>query len=154
MNNDMSSVDIEASADAEFNSATAGRYAGVMIRKDSSATDTSMAGYFSPSRSPAKYNIGKRISGTETDLATANGTFVADTPKNLKFRGVGNDFTLYENGVSVLTVNDSSVPGGTRGGIAGGSDNASNYIHMYDFLVTDELGGGAVSRYLTLLGVG
>jgi len=141
MNDDMSSADIEASFNVQFLTAITGRFAGAVIRKDSSATATFMAGLFSPDRSPAKYVIAKSVTGTYSDLATANGTFVADTYKNIKLRGVGGDFTLYEAGVSVLTVTDSSVPGGLRGGMTGGSGGGSNYITMQQFLVTDELGG-------------
>jgi hypothetical protein len=141
LNGDMSSTDFECSFNTQFLSAIAGRYIGAMIRKDSSSTRTFIAAFFSPDRSPAKHTITKCITGTYSDLATVNGTFTADVYKNLKIRGVGNDFTLYENHLSVLTVNDGSVSSGTRGGMIGGSSSGTNFITMQQLLITDELSG-------------
>jgi hypothetical protein len=150
LNGDMSSTDFECGFNALFITATTGRYIGAIIRKDSTSTRTFIAAFLAADRSPQKYTITKCITGTYSDLATADASFSAGTYRSLKIRGVGNDFSFHYEGNSVLTVNDNSVTTGTRGGMVGGASSDSSFIAMQQLLITDELSTGNRRRRLLI----
>ena len=147
----MSSADMETEADV--NHLGTNSYGTVVVRKDSGATLTYYHGGAAPDASPDVYYIGKRVTGIYTTLATFIEAITANVNRNYRLRIVNDDLEFFVDGVSKVTlVNDTSISGNTYGGLDGGG---GDFVVFRNFVVTDELGGGgAVSSYLTLLGVG
>ena len=92
--------------------------------------------------------IGKTVSGTETQLATTTVAF-ADSGDNIAIEAEGTSLRAYHNGtiISALSVTDSAITGGTWG-LVGQDNNAGTFVSddadMGDLVTADTFLGQAV----------
>lgn len=95
-------LDYEVSADVTWYT---GEILAIVLRGSSSNDDSQMRARIIGT----EITITKRLSGTNTTLATYSSTWTSGTTKNVKISCYGNVFTCYLNGTQILTATDDNA---------------------------------------------
>ena len=129
---DLSSDDHFAQGDIENDHDAGGgtRWVGVIVRKDSSATETYYTG-------TARYNLDRLIileitAGSRSQLASPSCTLTEDVIFDLKFEIDGSDMDLtFDGGSCTASVTDATITSNVRVGIDNRSTSGTSFLDNF-----------------------